>query len=206
MLCTMEQHGLPDPAPLPPDAPPVSPRYDTETGQRLTDFPLALQLEVRAVDEVCRLVHWLFFVLDERLHAAVGQPLHAAWGQPHGCAPLSADESAAVERQLRGLSSAHTQLRQVPSTAALRALAFGSRASQWSHSVDLSHQEWLFGCGPPDEPTRMSLSQPNGGAPVRTPSPARPLPRSVAKLGSKLLEDAELQVGALQLESDCCGS
>ena len=82
-----------------------------EEGQRRHQFPQALEYERAAADELCALVHWLFFVIDERLHAAVGQPLHAAWGQPHNCHPLTIEQRTRVEGTLVvGAALLHTPI------------------------------------------------------------------------------------------------
>jgi hypothetical protein len=49
-------------------------------------LPQALHLERAAAEELCALIHWLFFVLDERLHAAVCRrcPPHTAEGGDKG--------------------------------------------------------------------------------------------------------------------------
>ena len=78
-----------------------------------------------ATGEMCEIIHWLFQLIDERLHAALGRPLHAAWHQPHFTAPLSQDGSdplgtAAAKAEL---SAAHDRLKRLSLFGALEPVA-----------------------------------------------------------------------------------
>ena len=151
-------------------------------------LPREIHEEKAAADECCALVHWLLFIIDERLHAAVGHPLHAAWGQPHGCNPLRDDQHQRMDAHLEELRLQHASL----------------------------NHDWLFGCLEASSPekfdykaltqgTNPMLMTARSGTTLRSvPSGERSrlnamatdkaLPRSMASLSSGVVDDAEMQL------------
>lgn len=90
----------------------------------------AVQREAAAQGEASSLVRWLWFILDERLHAALARPMHAAWGQPHFCAALPAEAAAASEHVLAELAEAHRRLAQENLFGALEPLPWRAPLGQ----------------------------------------------------------------------------
>ncbi len=166
--------------------------------EELAESPHALPREIHeekaAADECCALVHWLLFILDERLHTAVGHPLHAAWGQPHGCNPLRKDQHERMDAHLEELRLQHASL----------------------------NHDWLFGCLEPTSQERFDYkaltqgsnpmltttrsgtslrslpsggrSRSNGSGRIPAMATDRALPRSMASLSSGVVDDAEMQL------------
>jgi hypothetical protein len=128
--------------------------------------------ELAAAAELSELVSWLWSLLDERLHAALGRPLHAAWGQPHFCAQLPAEAEAATTRVLAELGEAHRRLKQESLFGQLEQLP-------WEATLGPS---LLAAAGSRAEPT---LRQAKG--------------RRRAKVGQLATPDAELQLVFLAL-------
>eukprot|EP01044_Picomonas_judraskeda_P007609 COSAG03_NODE_826_length_5714_cov_1.809083_3_plen_760_part_00 len=151
-------------------------------------LPREIHEEKAAADECCALVHWLLFIIDERLHAAVGHPLHAAWGQPHGCNPLRLDQHQRMDAHLEELRLQHASL----------------------------NHDWLFGCLEVSSPERFDYSAvtqgtnpmlmtarsgttlrslPSGGrSQLNAMATDKALPRSMASLSSGVVDDAEMQL------------
>ena len=183
--------------------------------EELAESPHTLAREVHeekaAADECCALVHWLMFVLDERLHAAVGHPLHAAWGQPHGCNPLLEEQHERLEANLEELRLQHASLNhdwlfgciEAPSqdrfdysalSQSKGASGFGSTIGgvSGSNPMMMTARSGTSLRSPPRTARSMDSSR---GASIRALATDKALPRSMATLSSSgVVDDAEMQL------------
>ena len=177
--------------------------------EELEETPHTLPREVHeekaAANEICALVHWLLFVLDERLHAAVGHPLHAAWGQPHGCNPLMQDQHDRLDEHLEELRLQHASLNHDWLFGCLEAMPqegfdynsitknsrkMGSVGSTLAKSVGNTSLRSAPG-------TSRSVGANSRGGKSSNNVRAltdKALPRSMASLSSGVVDDAEMQL------------
>lgn len=157
-------------------------------------LPREIHEEKAAADECCALVHWLLFILDERLHTAVGHPLHAAWGQPHGCNPLQQDQHDRIDAHLEELRLQHASLNHD--------WLFGCLEAPSQERFDYS--ALTQGSNPMLTTTRSGTnlrslpsggrSRLNGSGRIQTLATDKALPRSMASLSSGVVDDAEMQL------------
>lgn len=162
-------------------------------------LPREIHEEKAAADECCALVHWLLYLLDERLHTAVGHPLHEAWGQPHGCKPLREDQHERIDAQLEVLRKQQASLNhdwlfgclEAPSSQErfdYNAVRRGSNSHN-NPMLTTTRSGTSLGSLP-----SKGRSMQNGRDRIQALATDKALPRSMASLSSGVVDDAEMQL------------